>query len=221
MTYQEARKTWENNYSLKWQMTQSRNYQDLNKEEIQLICDYLCIPSTSAEQDIIRRKKLYELNIVKRTKINQSNDKYLTGPLGEAIVSLYFDKIDRIFIAKPPQVKYLNDNNEHVIIRPDGLHIYPPVDFNIWVESKMRAYLSNGSANEKIHGVVEKYCHLNDKLMLFLLADDEHKYNKRWYKLRRGEASPNNKCEEYHMLGDLKVLHSIVLGTEVANILQK
>ena len=72
---------------------------------------------------------------------------------------------------------------------------------------------------QHIHGVPEKYCYIG-KLMLFLLADDEHKYNRRWYKLRRGESIPANKCEEYHVLGDLEVLHSIVLGTEVANVLE-
>lgn len=199
-------------------MSKLLTYEDLKKEDIGLICDYLRTPSTCAEQDRQRRKELYDLNIVKKTKTNQANGKYLSGPLGEAIVSLYFDKIDRIFIPKPPQVKYFNTDEELVIIRPDGLHVRG--DINIWIESKMRSYFSDGTAHEKIHGVPEKYCHLEDKLMLFLLADDEHKYNKRWYKLRRGEATPKNKCEEYHMLGDLEVLHSIVLGTEIADVLE-
>ena len=57
-------------------------------------------------------------------------------------------------------------------------------------------------------------------MILFLMADDEHKFNRRWTKLRRGEVKPSNKSEEYHMLGDLEVLDSIVLGTEVAKVLK-
>ena len=196
-----------------------RSYHDLSAIEISSICDYLRNPSTNAKEDKKRRKQLYELDIVKKTKTNQTNGKYLSGALGEAIVRLYFDKfdkIDRLYIPKPPQMRYFNSDEEMVLLRPDGLH-----NVDIWVESKMRSYFSDGTAHEKIHGVPEKYCHIEGKLMLFLLADDEHKYNKRWYKLRRGEVTPKNKCEELHMLGDLEVLHSIVLGTEVANVLEK
>lgn len=192
-----------------------RPYHDLSKQEVAIICNYLRNPSTSKEDDYARRKELYELRIVKKTKTNQTNGKYLSGPLGEAIVRLYFDKIDRLFIPKPPEIHYFNNDEELVILRPDGLH-----NVDVWVESKMRAYFSEGTAHEKIHGVPEKYCHIEGKLMLFLLADDEHRYNKRWYKLRRNEEKPKNKCEEYHVMGDLEVLHSIILGTEVANILE-
>jgi len=194
-----------------------KSFDQLKEYEINLICDYLRRPSKSAAEDKQRRKELYDINIVKQTKTNKANGKYLSGPLGEGIVRLYFDKIDKIYIPKPPQITYENAQQEIVNLRPDGLHI--KTDLDIWVEAKMRSYFSDGSAHEKIHGVPEKYCHIG-KLMLFLLADDEHKYNKHWYKLRRQEATPSNKCEEYHMLGDLEVLHSIILGTEVANTLQ-
>jgi len=203
-------------YSIYIRNNQMRNYSDLTSKEISLICDYLRNPSFSATQDKERRKILYGLDIVKQTKTNTTNDKYLSGPLGEAIVTLYFDKLDKLYIPHPPQVTYNIDKEEgEVIIRPDGLY-----GINVWVESKMRAYHSVGTAHSKIHGVPEKYCHLGGQLMLFLLADDEHKYNRRWYKLRRGELEPKNLCEKYHILGDLEVLHSIVLGTEVADILE-
>jgi|694.fasta_scaffold39420_3 hypothetical protein len=195
-----------------------KEYNELEEKDIDLICDYLLNPSTNANQDKQRRKELYDLNIVKKTKTNETNQKYLSGPLGEAIVRLYFDKIDKIFIPKPPEVKYFNSQKELIVLRPDGLHVRG--EYNIWIESKMRSYFSDGTAHEKIHGVPEKYCHMHGKLMLFLLADDEHKYNKNWTKLRRGEILPQNKCEEYHMLGDLEVLDSIVLGTEVAKVLK-
>lgn len=191
-----------------------RDYFNLSKSEVSLICDYLRNSSTSSEHDKMRRKALYDLDIVKQTKINKTNDKYLSGPLGEAIVKLYFEKLDRLYIPHPPQITYNDEVEGEVIIRPDGLY-----SVDVWVESKMRAYFSAGTAHSKIHGVPEKYCHIG-KLMLFLLADDEHKYNRRWYKLRRGEIKPKNKCEELHVLGDLEVLHSIVLGTEVANVLE-
>ena len=194
-----------------------RTYHDLSKQEINLICDYLRKPSKSAAEDAQRRKELYDIDIVQKTKTNQTNQKYLSGPLGEAIVRLYFEKIDRLYVPKPPQITYENPEQDIITLRPDGLHIVG--DLNVWVESKMRSYFSDGTAHEKIHGVPEKYCYIG-KLMLFLLADDEHKYNRRWYKLRRGESIPANKCEEYHVLGDLEVLHSIVLGTEVANVLE-
>lgn len=193
-----------------------RDFKDLKKEEVQLICDYLCLPSTCAKHDNQRRKELYDLNIVKKTKKNQENGKYLSGPLGEAIVRLYFDKLGILYIPHPPEVTYYDEVEGKVTIRPDGGLLN---GLNIWVESKMRAYHSAGTASSKIHGVPEKYCEIG-KLMLFLLADDEHKFNRRWYKLRRNEVKPKNKCEEYHILGDLEVLHSIVLGTEIANILQ-
>lgn len=192
-----------------------RTYYDLSKQEINLICDYLRNPSVSAASDKVRRKILYGLDIVKQTKTNTTNDKYLSGPLGEAIVTLYFDKLDKLYIPHPPQVTYHDEEEGQIIIRPDGLH-----GLDIWTEAKMRAYCSVGTAHSKIHGVPEKYCYIEGKLMLFLLADDEHRYNRRWYKLRRGELNPKNKCEEYHILGDLEVLHSIVLGTEVANVLE-
>lgn len=194
-----------------------KSFDQLKEYEITLICDYLRTPSKSAAEDAQRRKELYELDIVQKTKTNQTNQKYLSGPLGEAIVRLYFEKLDRLYVPKPRQITYENAEQEIVTLRPDGLRVIS--DLNVWVESKMRSYFSDGTAHEKIHGVPEKYCHIG-KLMLFLLADDEHKYNRHWYKLRRGEANPNNKCEEYHMLGDLEVLHSIVLGTEVANTLE-
>ena len=72
----------------------------------------------------------------------------------------------------------------------------------------------------KISGVPQKYAPIGGKLILFLMADDEHRFNRRWTKLRRGEVKPSNKSEEYHLLGDLEVLDSIVLGTEVAKVLK-
>jgi hypothetical protein len=197
-----------------------KSFQDLKKHEITSICDYLRRPSKSATEDLQRRKVLYEFDIVKQTKTNQSNGKYLSGPLGEAIIRLYFEKQNQVYIPHPSQVVYDDEVEGRVIIRPDGkLNLIAEAKLRLWVEGKMRAYCSTGTANAKIHGVPEKYCHIG-KLMLFLLADDEHMYNRRWYKLRRQEIPPANKCEEYHMLGDLEVLHSIVLGTEVADVLQ-
>lgn len=192
-----------------------KSYFDLSSQDIELICDYLENPSKDAADDYSRRKALYAIGIHKKTKTNENNEKYLSGPLGEGIVRIYYEKLGVEF-QKPPQQTYLEeDSKKEVILRPDG-----KFDVNKWVEGKMRAYYSPGTASEKISGVPQKYAPIGGKLILFLMADDEHKFNRRWTKLRRGEVKPSNKSEEYHMLGDLEVLDSIVLGTEVAKVLK-
>ena len=194
--------------------TKMKSYSDLSSQDIELICDYLENPSKDAVDDYNRRKELYAIGIHKKTKTNENNGKYLSGPLGEGIVRIYYEKLGLEF-QKPPQQTYIEeDSQKEIILRPDG-----KVE-NSWIEDKMRAYYSTGTANEKISGVPQKYAPIGGKLILFLMADDEHRFNRRWTKLRRGEVKPSNKSEEYHMLGDLEVLDSIVLGTEVAKVLK-
>ena len=194
-----------------------KSYSNLSAQDIELICDYLENPSKDAADDYSRRKALYAIGIHKKTKKIESNGKYLSGPLGEGIVRIYYEKLGVEF-QKPPEQKYIEedgDSQKEVILRPDG-----KVYVTKWVEDKMRAYYSKGTAHEKIPGVPQKYAPIGGKLILFLMADDEHKYNRGWTKLRRGEVKPSNKSQEYHLLGDLEVLDSIILGTEVAKVLK-
>lgn len=200
--------------------TKMKSYSDLSSQDIELICDYLENPSKDSANDYSRRKALYAIGIHKKTKKNESNGKYLTGPLGEGIVRIYYEKLGVEF-QKPPEQTYIEEDSQNkVILRPDGKVYVAGTPLHRWVEDKMRAYCSTGTAAEKISGVPQKYAPIGGKLILFLMADDEHKFNRRWTKIRRGEVKPSKKSEEYHMLGDLEVLDSIVLGTEVAKVLK-
>ena len=147
-----------------------------------------------------------------------TNSKFLTGPLGEGIVRLYYEKLNIPYIDKVPYQKYVDKFGEEKKMKPDGL-----IDGKVknWVESKMRAYCSEGTANEKIPSVPRKYKPLGGKLTLFLMADDEHQFNKEWYGICRGEIKPQDEIEENWKKADNSVLDKIVLGTEVANILDQ
>ena len=194
------------------------NYSQLNIKEIDLICDYLRNPSKSKIEDKSRRKKLYEIGFHRITKTSETNGKFYTGPLGEGIVRLYYQKLDIPYIDKVPKQRYVDKLGEEKNIKPDGL-----IDGKVknWVESKMRAYQSEGTANEKIPSVPRKYKPLGGKLTLFLMADDEHQFNKEWYGICRGEIKPQDEIEENWKKADNSVLYKIVLGTEVANILDQ
>ena len=81
----------------------------------------------------------------------------------------------------------------------------------------------DGTANEKITNVVRKYKPLTEqtgnKLILFLIADDEHKFNREWAKLCRGEIEPSDEIDRKWLEADTAVLEKIIYGTEIANVL--
>ena len=85
----------------------------------------------------------------------------------------------------------------------------------------MRRYHSPGTANEKIPNVPRKYKPLGGKLILILMADDEHKFNIPWTKLCRKEIEPEDEIDLNWQKADLAVLEKIILGTEIAEVLEK
>tara|TARA_Y100001936_G_C16050453_1_gene657479 strand:- start:321 stop:929 length:609 start_codon:yes stop_codon:yes gene_type:complete len=199
-----------------------KTFFELTSEEIYLICDYLTNPSSGkngkegSANDRERRKRLYDIGIHKRTDKNESNNKFLTGPLGEGIVRIYYEKLKVSYDSSPENPSYTNRVGENKRLMPDGVIFGPP---KIWVESKMRAYYSSGTANEKIPNVPRKYKPIGGKLILFLMADDEHTFNKEWSQICRGDIEPLDEIEENWRKADTAVLEQIIYGTEVANIL--
>ena len=192
-----------------------KNYSELHKEEINLICDYLKVPSKSIEEDEQRREELYKIGFI-HVKI-QTNEKK-TGPLGEGIVRLYYEKLNIPYIHNPSWVKYVDNFDKQKKMRPDGL--IGSKEKN-WVEVKMRAYRSQGTAHEKIPSVPWKYRFLGSNLTLFLLADDEHKYNRDWSKILRGEIKNISDIEKLFIKANHTILKEVIYGTEVANTLEK
>ena len=53
------------------------------------------------------------------------------------------------------------------------------------------------------------------------MADDEHKYNIPWTKLCRKEIEPEDEIDLNWQKADLAVLEEIILGTEIAEVLEK
>tara|TARA_Y100001935_G_C17257760_1_gene484621 strand:- start:732 stop:1313 length:582 start_codon:yes stop_codon:yes gene_type:complete len=187
---------------------------ELTKRELSLICDYLENPSLNLEHDKNRREELYSIGIHHG---NNSRNKCLSGPLGEGFVRLYFEKIDKNYTYEKTTQEYLDIFGNLKKARPDGiLHDHK----QIFVESKMRAYHSNGTAHEKIPSVPKKYKPLGKKLILFLMADDEHKWNRSWSALCRGDVVPQDKIDVLWKEADNLVLEKIIYGTEVANVLK-
>ena len=88
-----------------------KSYFDLSSQDIELICDYLENPSKDKFDDYNRRKNLYAIGIHKKTKTNENNEKYLSGPLGEGIVRIYYEKLGVEF-QKPPQQTYLEEDSK-------------------------------------------------------------------------------------------------------------
>jgi len=188
----------------------------LTKEEILLICDYLENPSLSQEHDKERREKLYNIDIHRG---KNSKNKFLSGPLGEGIVSLYFQKLNENYRNVKTSQKFVDVFGNSKTINPDGILIKRNKE--ILVECKMRAYHSQGTAHEKIPFVPRKYKPIGKKLILFLMAWDEHKFNREWSALCRGDVSPKDDIDKLWKKADNFVLEKIIYGSEVARVLKK
>jgi len=155
----------------------------------------------------------------------KSNRKFLSKDLGEEIVGLYY-KIQNMKYERDLKVESVRTDiplvskNNQKYHEPDGLE-----NDMFYVEVKMRAYKSEGTAHEKIPSVAFKYADLPKKIKLFLLADDEHKYNTYWSQLIRGDIESSNKYNfefenEYKRIHKA-VIEKIVYGSEVAAELEK
>ena len=182
--------------------------------KIDLISDYLRIPSVNKKED---EKRILKLK--KNIFDGELPDK--AGPVAEAIVEIFYKKLRKNYISNPPYQFYTNKLEEKIELRPDGFLTESRKKF--WVEVKMRRYKSPGTANEKITNVVRKYKSLTEqtgnKLILFLIADDEHKFNREWAKLCRGEIEPSDEIDRKWLEADTAVLEKIIYGTEIANVL--
>ena len=65
----------------------------LNKYDLQLISDYLVNESENSSEDCQRRGKLYDIFNIPYNK-KKATCPYLPGPLGEKIVSLYYEILE-------------------------------------------------------------------------------------------------------------------------------
>ena len=176
--------------------------------------DWLEIPSVDSEEDSCRRGCLYHL-----FGLNPKRG-YPSGPLGEAIVELYFRVLNKTYQRNPPAVM-LEEFGKRKRIKPDGLLIEEHESF--YVEVKTRKYCSDGTAHEKIPGIPDKYRDVPKKLKIVLLCDDEHKYNRRWARELRGTIAidpENKKAMKQKEFNDM-VIDELILGTEVAKVLRE
>ena len=151
--------------------------------------------------------------------------KFSSKDIGEEIVALYYEvqniKYERnLKVPSVRTIKFDSSKNNKKYHEPDGLE-----ENKFYVEVKMRAYQSSGTANEKIPSVAFKYADLPKKIKLFLLADDEHKYNVYWSKLIRGDMLSTNKYNSEFETQYVKIhkfiIEKIVYGSEVAEALEK
>ena len=187
------------------------------KESLKLIIDYLENPSIDKEQDKERRHKLsLSLGLDPAKK---------PGVLGEKIVEMFY-KVQNI--PYETNVKVPVKRNEPIPLggKAKKNHSLDGLENNkFYVEVKIRVYHSTGTANEKIPSIAFKYGDLPKKLKIFLLADDEHKFNLYWSKFLRGEiesSNPyNNSYEENYKKIHSDIIEQIVYGTEVASILRE
>jgi len=187
------------------------------KESLQLIIDYLENPSINLQQDKDKRHKLsLSLGIDPKAK---------PGVLGEKIIEIFYEvqnipyernvlvPVNRV----EPVPKLGKSKKNHKL---DGLE-----NNEFYVEVKIRAYNSTGTANEKIPSIAFKYGDLPKKLKIYLLADDEHKYNLYWSKFLRGEIETSNlfnsNFEEKYREIHSEIIEKIIFGTEVATVLRK
>ena len=174
------------------------------------IIDYLDNPSIDDESDCKRRGNLYKLLNLKYDE-KKKTCPYLTGPLGEEIIEIYYS-LQNIPYDRKQKVKSSRSKGYH---KPDGLE-----NEKYFVEVKMRAYHSEGTAHEKIPSIAFKYGTLPKKLKIYLLADDEHKYNTYWSKLLRNEISPLNEFEKKYKDSHYLMIEQIVYGTDVSNLMK-
>ena len=191
-----------------------------DNQSIELICDYLRNPDVGHKlkvgkaRDEERYKKL-EDSLNKNTNENP-------GRFGEEVVKLYYKilgyEYERSY--QDTYYKYTNALGKEIEVRPDG--VLRTIDNQeYYVEVKTRRYYSDGTANEKIPYVPLKYNRAGKKIILFLLCDDEHKFNKEWTALLRGQIQPVNEMQKLRVQSDKLVIHKIILGTEVADFLEK
>ena len=80
--------------------------------------------------------------------------------------------------------------------------------------------------HEDLSSLVKRYrpiCKHENKLLLFLLCEYEHtptRENKINVDLWREEYLPEDKAEEYWIKGDKEIIRDVILGTDVANVLE-
>lgn len=192
-----------------------------DNQSIELICDYLRNPDVGHKQNAgkARNKKRYG-------KL-QGLDKRIKKPgtLGELIVQHYYKILGYEYKKykrsnQDTYYIYTNALGNEIEVRPDGL-LRTTDNQEYYVEVKTRGYYSTGTADEKIPYVPLKYNRAGKKIILFLLCDDEHKFNKEWTALLRGQIQPVNEMQKLRVQSDKLVIHKIILGTEVAEVLEK
>ena len=196
-----------------------------DKQTILAIIDYLRVPSTSKKDDLKRRKELYRLLGLNPSGKQERFYKYLTGKLGEKIVEVYYHALNQDYKPKPKPIYCIVDDKKKRIM-PDGEIFLQRQGADLQttsflVECKMRQYWSTGTSHEKIQGIAWKYHYTGKKIKLFLLADDEHKYNLDWTKLVRGDVEPKCEVQESERHTARLVIDEIILGTEIADALEK
>ena len=182
----------------------------MEKTTLKKIIDYLENPSQDAHEDCKRRGELYGLLNLKSNPTKRGCP-YLTGPLGEEIVEVYY-RLKNIPYDRKQKIPALRKKGNR---RPDGLE-----NDTFYVEVKMRAYHSSGTAHEKIPSIAFKYGDLPKKLKIYLLADDEHSYNTYWSQLLRNQIEPMNNFEKEYRDAHSLMIEEIVYGTEIANFLR-
>ena len=178
-------------------------------DNLEMICDYLTTESRDENHDYKRRKRLYEI-----FEIEDKKCKYLPGKLGETIVSLYYEILKVPYQITPKPISYIEDEKK-ATLRPDGLEndLY-------YVEVKCRTYRSSGTAHEKIPSIPWKYRVVPKKLKIFLLADDEHKYNIFWRKLMTSEIEPTSIQEKRQITANKTILEDIITGTQISDLIK-
>ena len=186
------------------------------KESLQLIIDYLENPSIDLQQDSARRAKLCS-----SLGLNPASK---PGVLGEKIIEVYY-KVQNIPYKRNVKVPVKRNEPMPVKGKPKKNRSHDGLENNeFYVEVNIRAYESSGTANEKIPSIAFKYDDLPKKLKIFLLADDEHKYNLYWSKLVRGDIESSNpynsNYEENYKKIHSEIIEQIVYGTEVASVLR-
>jgi len=192
-----------------------------NLENVLLSYDETFSEKTSKQKSVPKDKK----DFYEQWSNLKSNRKFSSKDLGEEIVGLYYNiqniKYERDLKVESVRSKIpLVSENNQKYHEPDGLE-----NDMFYVEVKMRAYESSGTAHEKIPSVAFKYADLPKKIKLFLLADDEHKYNIYWSQLIRGDIESSNKYnfefENKYKRIHKAVIEKIVYGSEVAGELEK
>ena len=199
-----------------------REFQEIDSNCIKLEDKLLSFSSNFSSNSAKNKNTPMEIKDLYRQWSKKSKKrKFKSENLGEEIVALYYEfkniKYERNIMVKSSRKEENVDNKHH---EPDGLE-----DNLFYVEVKMRAYQSSGTANEKIPSVAFKYADLPKKIKLFLLADDEHKYNTYCSKLIRGDIQSSNKYnsefENDYVLIHKAVIEKIIYGSEIADEFEK